>query len=238
MILLDPEATPVVGHRGASGEYPENTMLSFDHAVAQGVDALEFDVRVSADGIPVVIHDASVDRTTNGSGAVRSLTSDQLRELDAGLGQRIPTLDEVLARYPDLACIVEIKETEASGPVLHTIRHHDASHRVLVGSFVHAALKPFAAAGVHRSASRKETAVSWLAARWGLGSSSRRFEAFTVPERYRSLRVVDLAFVRAARHVGKPVHVWTVDDPSDATRLRAFGVCGIITNYPARMRCL
>lgn len=238
MILLDPEATPIVGHRGASGDYPENTTLSFDRAVELGVDAVEFDVRVTADGVPVVIHDTNVDRTTNGSGPVQSLPVEQLQELDAGMGQCIPTLDDVLGRYPELPCIVEIKEPEASGPALQTIRHHAASKRVLVGSFVHSALKPFAAAGVFRAASRRETAVSWIAARFGLGYSTRRFAAFTIPERHRSLRVVDPAFVRSARRVGKPVHVWTVDDSADARRLRALGVCGIITNYPARMRNL
>ena len=238
MILLDPNATPVVGHRGAAGECPENTILSFDRALEQDADALEFDIRVTADGVPVVMHDATVDRTTNGSGAVRSHALERLQELDAGGGERIPTLDEVLERYPDLPCIMEIKKPEASEPALQAVVRHGATGRLLVGSFVHAALKPFAAAGMHRSASRRETAASWAASRLGLTVSGFGFDAFTVPERHRSLRVVDRAFLRVAHRAGRPVHVWTVDDPGEAKRLRTIGVSGIITNYPSRMRSL
>lgn len=238
MILLDPEAKPLVGHRGAPGECPENTIRSFQRALEQGVDALEFDIRVTADGVPVVVHDATVDRTTDGSGPIRSHTLEHLRELDAGGGERIPTLDEVLERYPRLPCIVEIKEREASEPALEVILRHGATPRVLVGSFIHAALRPFATAGSHRSASRRETAASWGASRLGLSLRGSAFNAFAVPERHRSLTVVDRAFVRAAHRAGRPVHVWTVDDPVDANRLRALGVSGIITNFPLRMRAL
>ncbi len=238
MILFDPQATPVVGHRGASGECPENTILSFDRAVEQGADALEFDVRVTAEDVPVVVHDATVDRTTNGSGPVRSYSLEELRALDAGLGQPIPTLDEVLDRYPDLPLIIEIKERPAAEPALRALLRHGARDRVLVGSFVHAALKPFSAAGVSRSASRRETAACWLASRIGLTVGRRDFVAFTVPERHGSLAVVDPAFVRAAQRGGRPVHVWTVDEVADAKRLRAMGVAGIITNHPSRMRDL
>jgi glycerophosphoryl diester phosphodiesterase len=236
VILLDPDARLVVGHRGASGECPENTLLSFDRALEQQADALEFDVRVTADGVPVVMHDATVDRTTNGSGAVRSHRLEWIQELDAGGGQCVPTLDEVLRRYSDTPCIIEIKEPAASKPALDAIVHLDASDRVLIGSFVHAALRPFAAAGLHRSASRRETALSWAASRIGLPVPGFGFEAFTVPEWHRSLRIVDLALVRTARRARRPVHVWTVDDPAHAERLRALGVSGIITNYPSRMR--
>ena len=236
MILLDPGATPLIGHRGASGECPENTILSFDRALEQGADALEFDIRVTADGVPVVLHDSTVDRTTNGSGTVRSHALGQLQELDAGSGERVPTLDEILERYPDLPSIMEIKEPEAAEPALQTVIRHGAMDRMLVGSFVHAALRPFAAAGTYRSASRRETAASWVASRLGRSVPGFRFDAFTVPERHRSLTVVDRTFVRVAHRAGQAVHVWTVDDPDEAERLRTIGVNGIITNYPMRMR--
>ena len=238
MILLDPHATPIVGHRGASGECPENTIMSFDRAIAQGADALELDVRVTADNVPVVVHDATVDRTTNGTGSVRSHSLRALRALDAGQGEPIPTLDEVLDRYRDLPLIVEIKERHAAEPALRALRRHDANGRVLVGSFVHAALKPFSAAGWFRAASRRETGASWMASRLGLAFRWRDFAAFTVPERHGSLTLVDRAFVRAAERTGRPVHVWTVDEVADARRLRAMGVAGIITNHPSRMRDL
>jgi glycerophosphoryl diester phosphodiesterase len=235
MILLDPDATPIVGHRGAAGECPENTVLSFSRALEQGADALELDVRLTADGVPVVIHDATADRTTSGSGRVQCLSLERLQEFDAGSGQRVPTLATVLAQFPETPLIVEIKEADAAEPARQAIARAGAKERVLVGSFVHEALVPFAKARMHRSASRRETVVSWMASRFGLTVPGRQVAAFTVPERHRSLTIVDRKFVTTARRAGRPVHVWTVDDPVDAARLRAIGVNGIITNYPSRM---
>jgi len=238
VILLDPDAKPIIGHRGASGEYPENTLLAFDHALVQGADALELDVRATADGFAAVMHDAAVDRTTSGVGPVRSFTAERLRDLDAGRGERVPLLDEVLERYPDVPIILEVKEPAAAEPALAALRRHHATGRVVIGSFVHAALRPFRAAGCHCSASRRETALSWAASRVGVSLPGGGFEGFTVPERHRGLTIVDRRFVRAARHRGRPVHVWTVDDVTEADRLRSCGVAGIISNYPDRMRGL
>lgn len=238
MILLDPEARPLVGHRGASGTFPENTILAFDRAREQGVDAIEFDVRGTADGVPVVIHDATLDRTTDGSGLVRAKPLAQIRELDAGSGERIPMLQEVLERYADLPMIIEIKEPEVSEAVLRLLLHYDAETRVLVGSFLQAALRPFERASVPRSASRRETIVSWVTSRVGLAYPGRAFDAFTVPPRHGAFTIVDRSFVRSARGAGRPVHMWTVDDPHTARRLRASGVAGLITNYPSRLRDL
>src|SRR5262249_23982780 len=126
----------VVGHRGAAGVAPENTFFSFDLAVVQGVDAIECDVHLSADGVPVVIHDPTVDRTTNGHGAVANLILAQLRALDAGgrfgpavAGARIPTLDELLAwAHGRIRVVVELKGTQNPSLVPRTldlIRQYD-----------------------------------------------------------------------------------------------------------------
>ncbi len=235
MLLLDPTSRPLIGHRGASGEYPENTLLAFDQALAQGADALELDVRVSADGIPVVIHDATVDRTTDGAGPVAGYSADALGRLDAGAGESVPLLAEVLDRYADTPLVVELKERAAGPAVAGLLRRHGAANRVLVGAFDGGALRPFARAPFARAASRAETALCWAASRLGLVPPGR-FAAFTVPERHGLVTVVDRAFVRAARRRGRPVHVWTVDDPVEAARLRGLGVAGIITNFPARLR--
>ena len=213
-------------------------MLAFDRALEQGVDALELDVRMTADGVPVVIHDPTVDRTTDGSGAVRSLALDRLQQLDAGRGERIPTLDEVLERYATTPIILEIKEAEVAASAVEVLRRHGAATRILVGSFEHRALAPFAAAGCHRSASRRETALCWAASRLRVTFPGLRFEAFAVPEQHGALTVVDTAFLRTARRARRPVHVWTVDDPDRARRLRAAGVAGIITNCPSTMKNL
>ena len=238
MILLDPAARPIIAHRGASGEYPENTLLAFAKAIEQGADALELDVRVTADGVPVVLHDAALDRTTDRSGLVRRLPLDQVRRADAGRGQAVPTLAEVLEHFPATPLIIEIKTPEAAAPVLSVLRAQGAGGRVLVGAFEHPSLAPFERAAVARAASRREVARFWLAARWSGGSSAVSWRAFTVPRRWGWLAVVDRRFVAAARRRGIPVHVWTVNDPSQARALRELGVCGIITDDPGRMRSL
>jgi len=237
MIFLDPAARLVIGHRGASGEFPENTLLAFGQALAQGADGLELDVRLARDGAVVVIHDPTVDRTTSGSGAVGAHSLAELRALDAGRGEAIPTLDEVLERFPATPIILELKEVGVAEPAARCLARHDAAGRVLVGSFEGAALAPFAPPAWHRSASRRETGLAWLLSRVGLGVPGP-CEAFTVPERHGRLHIVDARFVDAARRAGRPVHAWTVNEVEQARRLRALGVSGLITNYPARMKAL
>jgi glycerophosphoryl diester phosphodiesterase len=238
VILLDPSARPIIAHRGASADYPENTMLAFEQALAVGADALEFDVRLSSDGIPVVIHDSTVDRTTKGKGAVKDLTAGDLARLDAGAGQSISSVADVLEAFADVPLIIEVKEVPVALPLAGVIRSHGASRRVLVGSFQHAALRCFDNIEIGRSASKRETAIFWLGSRFRWASSSRAYGAFTVPERHNSLHVVDEAFVSAATRNRMPVHVWTVDDRFEAERLRALGIAGIITNRPDCMQDL
>src|SRR5665213_852735 len=122
--LLDPAAKLVIAHRGNSAFFPENTLEAFQQGMALGADALEFDVRLSHDGKAVVIHDSTLERTTNGTGAVSALTLDDLQRLDAGhgftrdggrtfpfrgRGIRIPAFDFVLSAFPGVPMIVEIK---------------------------------------------------------------------------------------------------------------------------------
>jgi glycerophosphoryl diester phosphodiesterase len=235
VILIDPDARPLIGHRGASGSLPENTIPSFDAALEQGADAFELDVHVARDGVPVVIHDPTLDRTTDASGPVSLLTAAELQMVDAGEGASVPTLAEVLRRYPTTPMIVEIKERAATDGVIDVLRQLDAVDRVLLGAFEHAALAPARSGLFHLSASRRQTGWVWAAARVGLALGGA-FESFTIPEFRGSLRVVDRRFLAAARKLGKPVHVWTVDTVEDAGRLRAMGVAGIITNFPSRLR--
>ncbi|HVF40493.1 MAG TPA: glycerophosphodiester phosphodiesterase family protein, partial [Gemmatimonadaceae bacterium] len=121
-ILLDAGAHPVIGHRGARAHAPENTIESFAQAVAAGAEAIEFDIRLSADGVPVVFHDPQVSRTTDGTGEVKRMTFAELRELDAGarytpdggktypyagMGHRIPSLEEVIEAFPSTPVLIE-----------------------------------------------------------------------------------------------------------------------------------
>ncbi len=235
MILVDPDARPLVGHRGAAGTHPENTLPSFDAALGAGADAFELDVHAAKDGVPVVIHDPTLNRTTNATGPVSAMTSDQLRGVDAGSGAYVPTLAEVLERYPTTPMIVEFKERAVTHAVLALLRKLGAIDRVLLGAFDHSVLAPARTGEFHLSASRRETARVWVAARLGI-SIGGRFGGFTVPERQGALRVVDSKFLRATVRSGKPVHVWMVDSVDDASRLRAMGVAGIITNFPGSLR--
>ncbi|UCD23683.1 MAG: glycerophosphodiester phosphodiesterase [Gemmatimonadota bacterium] len=238
MILLDRSARPLIAHRGASGDYPENTILAFERGLSFGADAIELDVRLSADAVPVVIHDRDLDRTTDGSGPVGRHTVEELSQFDAGSGERIPTLDSVLGKFPTVPLIIELKEARVARPVVELIGRHGAAGRVLVGSFEQDALAPFNAPGFCRAASRRETARFWLGSHLAWAPRGRSYHAFTVPEMHGRLKVVDEAFVRWAYRRSKPVHVWTVNDLAEAQRLRNMGVQGIMTDFPERMRKL
>ncbi|MDH5643984.1 MAG: glycerophosphodiester phosphodiesterase family protein [Gemmatimonadota bacterium] len=238
MILLDPLACPVIAHRGASGTFPENTLLAFTKALEMGVDAVEFDVRLTRDRVAVVIHDDTVDRTTDGSGAVRDMVLDELADLDAGSGERIATLASVLDSIGEIPAIIEAKEVEASQLIVQAVAARGAKDRVLVGSFLDEALTAPRQAGIKTSAGRGETARWWAASRIGWPKWQPVYGAFTIPEYSGRLKVVDRRFVKFARQKQLPVHVWTVDNRAKAEHLRSLGVGGIITNFPERMKDL
>ncbi|MFQ5550475.1 MAG: glycerophosphodiester phosphodiesterase [Gemmatimonadales bacterium] len=224
----------MIGHRGASGAYPENTLSAFRAAIDEGADGIELDVRGSRDGVPVVIHDPTVDRTTNGEGAVSDFSLDDLRTLDAGGGERIPTLAEVLEAHPTTAAIVEVKEARTAHAALEVLRRSNAKERVLVGSFLHSVMDVFADTEFARASSRLEATVFFVASRLRLPLSNN-FQAFCIPPKRGAIGVVDDRFLRCAGRVGLPVHLWTVDDPNEARKFWSQGVSGIITNHPARM---
>jgi glycerophosphoryl diester phosphodiesterase len=186
VILLDPTARPVVAHRGDSAHAPENTMLAFERAVRLGADALEFDVRLSADGVAVVHHDPTLDRTTDGGGPVGALPLAGLRAVDAGArftadggrtypfrggGVRVPTLDEVLGAWPRVPVLIEIKVAAASAEVRRVLDRHAAAGRAVVASFLDAAVAPFRGLAVRhgRGPGRRGAAARGLA-RGGAGA--------------------------------------------------------------------
>lgn len=249
MILDDLDARPVIAHRGASGLAPENTLAALELAIEQGADALEFDVRLAACDTPVLAHDATLDRTTAWQGQVRRRTAADLAECDAGYwftsdgttypwrgrGICVPSLAQVLARFPTTPLLIELKSVEAARPVRQVLLEHGAAGRVMVASFLDEALVPFRDGGFLTSASRRGILRLWLASWVGLVVRPED-RAYSVPERYKDrVPVPTRAFVRAARHGGCPVHVWTVNDPRRAAAYWRQGVSGIITNFPALM---
>ena len=246
--LLDLAAHPVIAHRGSSAEAPENTLPAFEAAVRRGADAFELDVRLTADGAPVVIHDDTLDRTTDRSGLVRSHTLADLRSVDAGArftadrgrtypyrgGEaRIPTLGEVLWTFPRTPLLLEIKEPEAQEAVRKVLLQEDAAERCVVASEHRAALLAFEEAPFVRGASGAEISALYWAALLGRRPAAAGYRLLSVPDRHRGLRVPTRRFVAAARALGCPVHVWTVDRPAAARRLWRAGVAGIVTNAPA-----
>ena len=248
--LLDPDARLVIGHRGASAEAPENTLAAFQRAAELGVDGLEFDVRVTADGVAVVIHDPTLDRTTGRADVVATSPFAHLREADAGArftadggrtypwrgrGVVIPTLDEILDAFPAMPLLIELKVPEAQVAVRDALLRHGATARCVVSAIPHAALAAFHRPPFLRGASRHDILRLWLGSKVGLASVARDCRCFAVPVRRRNLLVTTDRFLAAARRLGRPVHVWTVDDPAEAAALWARGVSGILTNAPGAM---
>lgn len=251
MILLDPSARPVVGHRGASADAPENTLPAFELAISQGVDAIELDVHVTADDVAVVMHDPTVDRTTSGSGPIAGMTLRQLRELDAGhrftadrgatfpyraRDVRVPTVEEVLERIPrDLPVIIEVKSVAAQWALRRVMERFKAAPRCLVASFEANALDAFQDAAYARVATRRDLIQLIARTAVGFAPSSVAYRAICPPTRYHGIPVPIRMIARAAARVRVPVHVWTVDDPREAQSLWRKGVSGIISNAPSRI---
>ncbi len=251
MILLDPLAQPVIGHRGNRARTPENSIESFASAVAAGVDAIELDVRVSRDGVLMVIHDVRVDRTTNGSGLVSQLTVDELRALDAGANFtpdsgrsypfrgrsiRIPTFDELVEAMPrDLAMIVELKTVAATTPLLEAIRRHDLWSRVIVAGFDEETTRPLRNLGIALGACTPQVASLLLPSLARRRIARLPYQALCIPPTYKGVPLPIKSMARAVRSSGTVMHLWTINDPRDARKFWDAGVQGIISDDPVLM---
>jgi glycerophosphoryl diester phosphodiesterase len=248
--LLDPTRRPIVGHRGNRAHAPEDTLVSFAQAAGLGVDALEMDLHLSRDGVPVVIHDPTLDRTTDASGLVSERTVAELARVDAGarfsldrgrtrpyrgMGIGVPTLEEVLATFPAMPLILEIKAIEAARPVLALLDRMNATQRVLIGSFHDEALGHFSGAGIAIAGATRALARLYLPALLGARRDTLPFQAMCIPRFFRGLPVPVSGFARLMAASGGPVHVWTVNDRAEARALWQSGVSGIISDDPAAM---
>jgi glycerophosphoryl diester phosphodiesterase len=249
--LLDLSARPVIAHRGASGAAPENTLPAFELAVRQGADAIELDVRLTRDGVPVVLHDPTLDRTTDRRGPLSALTLAELHMIDAGARfttdggrtypfrggtARVPSLAEVLRGFPEMPVMVEIKEPAAQEAVRQLILEEGAAERCVLASEHHAALQVFRQPPFAVAASGVEIGALYRGVLLRRVPPTVQYRTLSVPERHRGLRVPTRGFVAAARRLGCPVHVWTINDPAVAQRLWGLGVSGIVTNLPERIR--
>jgi glycerophosphoryl diester phosphodiesterase len=247
--LLSLSTRVAIAHRGGSKLNPENTLAAFAHAAALGVDAIECDVRLSKDGAVVVIHDETVDRTTDRTGCVADFTARELATFDAGhhfgaetgfprrgLGIGVPQLCEALAQCAALPFVVEIKGNRVSdvARVLQVVRDAGAEDRVMVGGFDQGVLRAVRrmAPNLITSASSFEVRAALRRAMLFLGPKPSGYQAFQVPHVFRGRRVLRRSFVRAARRAGLPVHVWVVDDPDEMRTLLDWGVSGLISDRP------
>lgn len=232
--LLDPTARLVVGHRGCAAHAPENTLAALTMGLTAGAHAVEFDVRATADGVVVLMHDSTIDRTTGGTGHVHQLTLAQLRQARTPDGQPVPTLDEALATVGHAPVLIELKTPAASAETLRLLRRHGATGRALVDSMHADALRPFEDSGVGVGAGARR--VASLIASVLLGRRARiAYDAICVPPRHTGLPLPLRRFARTMRSAGRAMHVWTVNDPASAQRLWSWGVNGIISDDPARI---
>lgn len=249
----------IIGHRGASARAPENTLAAFALALEGGADGVEFDVRLARDGVPVVIHDATLDRTTSRAGTVEALESQELTTLDAGswfnarrpalareayARERIPTLADVFDRfgrsarllYVEMKCDDPALASPLARAVVEAVRAHDGlAERVVIKSFAHESISE-----VKRLAPELRTAAlfdrSWsrpLLPRDKIIAAASRCHADEI-SLHRSL--LRRATVEAARRAGLDTIVWTTDTPFWLRRARALGLRAVITNRPAEMR--
>lgn len=238
----------LAAHRGGARLAPENTLEAFRQAVdLWGADMLEMDVRLTADGEVVVIHDETVDRTTDGSGEVARLTWDGLRELDAGArftdldgrasfagkGVGVPRFEAVLEAFPRTRLNVETKCREVARPLVDLIERHGAAHRVLVAAEYEKHRRDVRGYPGPWGASRRNLAPFWYLHRTPLGLLvTPRADAFQVPLTRKGRPFVTPRFVEEAHRRNIPVHVWVVDDPGEMRRLLAMGIDAIQTDRP------
>jgi glycerophosphoryl diester phosphodiesterase len=240
-------------HRGGAALAPENTLVAFQNGLSFGANAFELDVHQTRDGEIVVIHDDTLDRTTDGSGRVSGLSLADLRQFDAGYrytadagatypfrgrGVTIPTLAEVYARFPTTRVNVEIKEDNPNTEerLWRVIQSHQAEDRTLVGSFLVAPLLRFRALSQGRvatSGSMSELRAFVIAAYTRASQLLRpAYDAVQVSETYRGVPIVTPTTVRAAHGLGLAMHVWTVDDRASMERLLGYGVDGLMSDQP------
>lgn len=236
--FLDHPAPLAFAHRGGAGDWPENTMPAFEHAVGLGYRYLETDVHATADGVLLAFHDERLDRVTDRVGAIADLTHADVARARVGGREPIPLLEDLLGSFPEARVNIDPKHDDSVEPLIAALRRTNAVDRVCIGSFSDQRLRTL-----------RERLGPALCTSLGPREVARlRVDAFSgrvrrtlagcvqIPERFRGVTVTDASVVRAAHRAGLQVHVWTVDDPAAMTRLLDLGVDGIMTDRPRVLR--
>jgi len=252
--FFEGDSVMVMAHQGGKGLWPENTLYAFERAVEIGVDVLEMDIHSTADGVLVVMHDDTVDDTTEASGKIHDFSLDDLQELDAGYhwtedeisypfrgqGISVPALREIFEAFPGILMNVEIKQREPSiaAALCEIIQEYDREELTLVASFDDATIKAFreACPNVATSVSESEGRLFYILSRLFLTEAySPPAESLQVPEYSGGLHVLTERSMNSAASRNMDVHVWTVNEEEDMRRMIDLGVNGIITDYPDKL---
>lgn len=249
----DRDQVLVIAHQGGEKLRPDNTLVAFSYAVELGVDVLEMDMHSTQDGVLVVMHDESVDRTTNGSGLIKEMTLAELKTLDAaynwphhdpagprpyrGQGITVPTVEELFQSFPQMRMNIEIKQADPPivQPFCDLLRQYNMTDQVLVASFHPETMINFrqTCPEVATSGTEPEIRSFFIPNTIFLGAVYQSpAEAFQVPEYSGDLHVLTGRFIRGAHRHNVDVHAWTIDEPEDMARLIDLGIDGIITNRP------
>jgi glycerophosphoryl diester phosphodiesterase len=219
--------TIILGHRGAKGERPENTILGIRYALELGVKAIEIDVHLSSDGELVVIHDDTLDRTTSGSGKVLDFSSEEIRKLDAGLGEKVPFLSEVFDLFEDFnfTLFVEVKALNCEKKIVELVEKYDLYSKVIVKSFNHRVVK---------KVKELEPKIKTSCLIYGLP-----INAVNIIENAKadgisiSVSTVDQALVELCQHNNYKVTVWNINEKEDLAPFLEMGVDFIGTDFPS-----
>jgi len=224
-------------HRGASAEAPENTLEAFGLGLERGADALEMDVRMTRDGVIMVIHDATGRRVAGAPGAVAASTLDEVRRWDLGRAARVPSLEEVLVTFPDVPLNVDIKQREPDvvAPLLALLARLDAAPRVRLTSFHTRILWRLRALGYPGplGTSRADVIAILAAPRDLVPWFIRRGDAVQIPIRVGALRLDTPAVIDRCHSLGLRVDYWVINDLATARELLGRGADGIMTDDPA-----
>jgi glycerophosphoryl diester phosphodiesterase len=250
--FLDHPTPIAIAHRGGAEELPENTLPAFDAAIALGYHHLETDAHLSADGVVFSFHDHLLDRVTDRRGRLSQLSAEVIGGADAayhfspdgrtfplrGTGIRVPTMEEVLTRWPHVFVNIDTKSDRVVEPLVELLRRLDAFDRVCIGSFSDERLRRLrrlSDGGICTSMGPASITRAWLASRTGR-MPRLRADCVQVPVRARRLVVVDRRFVDAAHRNGLQVHVWTIDDHEEMAAVLDLGVDAIMTDRPQLLR--
>ena len=247
------------GHRGFAGQYPENTILSYQKAIEAGANVLEMDVQLTRDNKLVVFHDDTLDRMTNGNGKVQEKSLVEIKKLNVGcefiphtlcgknskpfknLELKVPLLSEVFNEFPLFRFNIDIKQHEKKvcEALFETIKEFGLSEKVLVASDDYKTIKYFRSiskGNIATGASYREVANFMFLKRINmLNRFPYEADAFQIPEKYYGLRILSENFISEAHKKNIAVHPWTINEKSDMERLLNWGVDGIMTDYPDRL---